>query len=92
MCSDYKTFAASNSLGRPQFTVIVTSGALYYCSSLSDLLVCLTIYRRGGGKLETAEHKIRVFGQTKTGLVGHLSEQRHVWSGHVAVQLSELNH
>ena len=27
-----------------------------------------------------AEHKIRVFGQTKTGQVGHLSEQRHVWS------------
>ncbi len=26
-----------------------------------------------------AEHKIRVFGQTKTGQVGHLSEQRHVW-------------
>ncbi len=23
--------------------------------------------------------KIRVFGQTKTDLVGHLSEQRHVW-------------
>ncbi len=26
------------------------------------------------------EHKIRVFGQTKTGQVDHLSEQRHVWS------------
>ncbi len=26
------------------------------------------------------KHKIRVFGQTKTGQVGHLSEQRHVWS------------
>ncbi len=26
------------------------------------------------------EHKIGVFGQTKTHQVGHLSEQRHVWS------------
>ena len=40
-----------------------------------------------------SEHKIRVFGRTKTGQAGHLSEQMHVWPvGDAAVQLSELNH
>ncbi len=33
-----------------------------------------------GSKHVMAEHKIRVIGQTKTGQVCHLSEQKHVWS------------